>query len=152
MLDPGRGLSFCLIYRKSSQTISGKFNLKISPIQIAESITKDLKTVLSEQKGRPLSEFCLGRSGDKGDSANIGILARTDEAYAFIKKNLTAQVVKNLFQEICKGKVTRYEIDNLKALNFLLDESLGGGGTVTLRADAQGKTYAQALLRQKFDF
>ena len=140
------------IHRKLTHIVSGQFKSKEAHIQVAEKITQDLSTCLANRIGKPLSEICLGRSGDKGDTSNIGILARSDDAYAYIKKNLTAEVVKNLFQEICHGAVTRYEIDNLKALNFLLDNSLGGGGTVTLRADAQGKTYAQALLRQKFDF
>ncbi len=139
-------------HRALKETITGNFNPKDIHAQIAEKISLDLKSAMINQKGNPLSEICLGRSGDKGDTANIGLLARSEKDYAYIKKHVTAQVVKNLFQEICKGKVTRYEIDNLMALNFLLDESLGGGGTVTLRADAQGKTFAQALLRQKFDF
>ncbi|NBQ52622.1 MAG: DUF1446 domain-containing protein [Proteobacteria bacterium] len=87
--------------------------------------------------------------GDKGDMANIGIMARSSKAFAFLDQYLTAQRVKDLFQEICLGSVTRYRLPNMEGLNFLLDESLGGGGTVTLRTDAQGKTFAQALLRQK---
>ena len=63
---------------------------------------------------------------------------------------IPAQLVKDLFQELCHGRVVRHRVDNLWALNFLLEESLGGGGNMTLRADAQGKTFAQALLRQRF--
>jgi hypothetical protein len=96
----------------------------------------------------PLSTIALGRSGDKGDMANIGILARSPKAFAWLDGWLTAQRVKDLFQELCFGPVVRYKLDNMNGYNFLLDASLGGGGTLTLRTDAQGKTFAQALLRQ----
>jgi hypothetical protein len=99
--------------------------------------------------GHPLSSICLGRSGDKGDTCNIGILARSEESYNFLKQYLTADRVKNWFQELCHGKVVRYQIDGLMALNFLLESALGGGGTKTMRSDAQGKMFAQALIRQK---
>jgi hypothetical protein len=96
-----------------------------------------------------LSAICLGRSGDKGDTANIGVMARSKPAYDWLKEHLTAQVVKNMFQELCHGKVIRYEVPNMLGFNFLLEESLGGGGTLSLRTDAQGKMFAQGLLRQK---
>jgi hypothetical protein len=99
-------------------------------------------------KSVPLSTIVLGRSGDKGDMSNIGILARSPKAFAWLDSWLTAQRVKDLFQEICFGPVVRYTLDNMSGYNFLLDASLGGGGTLTLRTDAQGKTFAQALLRQ----
>jgi hypothetical protein len=76
-------------------------------------------------------------------------LARSPLAYEFLCNYLTAERVKNWFQELCLGNVTRYRLDRLRGLNFLLDKSLGGGGTVTLRTDAQGKTFSQALLRQR---
>ena len=76
-------------------------------------------------------------------------MARSSKAYEFLDSYLTAQRVKDLFQELCQGSVTRYALPNMSGFNFLLDESLGGGGTVTLRTDAQGKTFAQALLRHK---
>ena len=94
----------------------------------------------------PLSRIAHGRSGDKGDTCNIGIIARAPEAYPVIKKMLTASIVKRHFKGICKGKVTRHEVPNLGALNFLLEECLGGGGTVSLRIDAQGKTLSHALM------
>jgi len=97
-----------------------------------------------------LRELCLARSGDKGDMANIGVVARSPEIYEHLKKHLTAGVVKTWFDGICKGNVKRYELDNLQALNFLLEESLDGGGTKSLMIDAQGKTYASALLGQEF--
>ena len=140
-------------WEKVTSTQEGNFELSFSSkTQVAEKPTNSLKETLAFlAKGslHPISRIALGRSGDKGDSSNIGVLARTPKAYKFLKEILTAQVVKNLFAEICFGKVTRYTLDNLSGLNFLLEESLGGGGSVTLRSDAQGKTFAQALLRQK---
>ena len=94
----------------------------------------------------PLSRIAHGRSGDKGDTCNIGIIARTPEAYPWLKRALTATTVRRRFKGICFGKVTRHEVPNLWALNFLLEQSLGGGGTVSLRLDAQGKTLSHALL------
>jgi hypothetical protein len=94
----------------------------------------------------PLARLAHGRSGDKGDTCNIGIIARAPEIYPWLKRMLTAAVVKRRFRGICRGKVERHEVANLAALNFLLHESLGGGGTVSLRLDAQGKTLSHALL------
>ena len=131
----------------------GQFKESLVDVQVAEKVENSLDTVLqtkSDPKGIPLYEICLARSGDKGDSANIGVLARSEAAYQFIKEHLTAQVIKDLFQELCEGKVRRYCLDNLLGLNFILDQSLGGGGSCTLRSDAQGKTFSQAILRQKF--
>lgn len=98
-----------------------------------------------------LLEIAHGRSGDKGDAANIGIIAYDDNGYEIIKKNLTAERVKKHFEGICLGKVERYELPNLRALNFLLHNTLGGGGTVSLKLDAQGKTLASALLRMEIE-
>ena len=94
----------------------------------------------------PLSALAHGRSGDKGDTANIGLIARSPEIYPWLAKTMTASVVKKRFKGICLGKVERHEVPNLSALNFLMHESLGGGGTVSLRLDAQGKTLSHALL------
>lgn len=94
----------------------------------------------------PLSQLCLARSGDKGDTANIGVIARSPEIYLWMVRELTPEFVKERFFGICKGKVERHEVPNLLALNFLLHESLGGGGTLSLLLDAQGKTYSQYLL------
>jgi hypothetical protein len=96
-----------------------------------------------------LIDIAHGRSGDKGDAANIGIIAYDDEGYEIIKKYLTAERVKEYFEGICHGKVDRYEIPNIRALNFVLHNTLGGGGTVSLMHDAQGKTLASALLRME---
>jgi acyclic terpene utilization AtuA family protein len=94
----------------------------------------------------PLAALAHGRSGDKGDTCNIGVLARAPEIYPWLRRTLTAALVKRRFRGICLGRVERHEVANLGALNFLLHESLGGGGTVSLRLDAQGKTLSHALL------
>lgn len=96
-----------------------------------------------------LSNIAHGRSGDKGDAANIGIIAYSAEGYSLIEKLLTAEKVKTYFEGICFGNVERFELPNLKALNFLLHNTLGGGGTVSLKLDAQGKTLAAALLKME---
>jgi hypothetical protein len=98
-----------------------------------------------------LKNICHGRSGDKGDAANIGIIAYDEKGYEIIQKHLTAERVKKHFTGICKGEVERYELPNIRALNFLLHNTLGGGGTVSLKHDAQGKTLAAALLRMELD-
>ena len=98
-----------------------------------------------------LIDIAHGRSGDKGDAANIGIIAYDDKSYEIIKKYLTAEKVKKHFTGICKGNVNRYELPNIRALNFMLHNTLGGGGTVSLKHDAQGKTLAAALLRMELD-
>jgi hypothetical protein len=98
-----------------------------------------------------LSEIAHGRSGDKGDAANIGIIAYDTECYTIIKNKLTEEIVKKHFEGICLGKVERFELPNLRALNFLLHDTLGGGGTVSLKHDAQGKTLAAALLRMELE-
>ena len=94
----------------------------------------------------PLSKLAHARSGDKGDTANIGVIARAPEIWPWLRRTLTAALVKKRFRGICRGAVERFEVPNLWALNFLLHESLGGGGTVSLRLDAQGKTLSHALL------
>lgn len=94
----------------------------------------------------PLSRLCLARSGDKGDTANVGVIARSDAIFAWMRSRLTASFVKKRFDGVCRGKVDRAVVPNLRALNFLLHESLGGGGTLSLLLDAQGKTYSQYLL------
>lgn len=91
------------------------------------------------------------RSGDKGDTANIGLIALREEFYPILVEEVTAERVKRHFKGICKGKVERFELPNLGALNFLLHESLGGGGTLSLMTDAQGKTFSSALLRMEIE-
>jgi len=94
----------------------------------------------------PLVEIAHARSGDKGDMANIGVIARAPGIYPWLAQTLTADLVRAHFAGICEGEVVRHEVPNLWALNFLLERSLGGGGTVSLRLDAQGKTLSHALL------
>ena len=98
-----------------------------------------------------LLKLAHARSGDKGDTANVGVIALRDEFYPLLVREVTAEKVKEHFGEIVKGKVERFELPNLNALNFLLHESLGGGGTLSLMTDAQGKTFSTALLRMKID-
>lgn len=94
-----------------------------------------------------LNRVAHARSGDKGDTANVGLIALRDEFYPILVREVTAARVKEHFAGICKGEVERFELPNLGALNFLLHESLGGGGTLSLMTDAQGKTFSTALLR-----
>jgi len=94
----------------------------------------------------PLSRLCLARSGDKGDTSNVGVLARSEAIYHWMVEHITPAFVQDRFAGICKGGVERHEMPNLLACNFLLHESLGGGGTLSLILDPQGKTYAQYLL------
>jgi hypothetical protein len=94
----------------------------------------------------PLSRLCLARSGDKGDTSNVGVLARSEAIFHWMVEHITPAFVKERFAGICKGEVERHEVPNLLACNFLLHESLGGGGTLSLILDPQGKTYAQYLL------
>lgn len=98
-----------------------------------------------------LYEICHGRSGDKGDAANAGIIAFKKEDYELIKEKVTAEAVKKYFEGICFGPVERYEMPNINAINFVLHNTLGGGGTVSLKNDAQGKTIASALLMMEID-
>ncbi|HEY6951999.1 MAG TPA: hypothetical protein VI758_06305 [Bacteroidota bacterium] len=95
--------------------------------------------------------ICHGRSGDKGDTANIGLIARKEEYFPIIQKYVTAEKVREHFKGIALGPVERFELPNLWALNFLLHNALGGGGTKSLKNDAQGKTLAAALLKMEID-
>jgi hypothetical protein len=99
----------------------------------------------------PLSRIAHTRSGDKGDTANIGVIALHEKDYPILVRELTAERVKSYFGDLVQGDVTRYELPNLAALNFLLDKALGGGGTVSLRVDAQGKTLGAALLAMEIE-
>jgi hypothetical protein len=94
-----------------------------------------------------LLDIAHARSGDKGDTANVGVIALRDEWYPILVKYLTRKRVAEHFAQVIKGSVERFELPNLFALNFLLHGALGGGGTVTLRTDAQAKVYSSAMLR-----
>ena len=98
-----------------------------------------------------LTKLAHARSGDKGDTANVGLIALLPEYYPLLVREVTAARVKEHFQGICKGDVERFELPNLGALNFLLHESLGGGGTLSLMTDAQGKTFSTAMLRMQIE-
>jgi hypothetical protein len=98
-----------------------------------------------------LLDVAHARSGDKGDTANIGLIALKPEFYPILVKEVTSERVKEHFKGICRGGVERFELPNLRALNFLLHEALGGGGTLSLRTDAQAKTYGAALLRMEIE-
>ena len=98
-----------------------------------------------------LLKLAHARSGDKGDTANVGLIALREEFYPVLAREVTAARVKEHFRGICKGGVERFELPNLGALNFLLHESLGGGGTLSLMTDAQGKTFSTALLRMEIE-
>ena len=99
----------------------------------------------------PLSRIASARSGDKGEGSNIGVLARSDAAYAFLKETLTEELVRRHMHAINAGRVIRFEADNLRALNFLLTDSLGGGGSASIKTDAQGKTHGLGVLRMLMD-
>ena len=98
-----------------------------------------------------LEQVAHARSGDKGDGSNVGLIAYTEAGYEFIQQQVTAERVKAHFARICLGDVERFEVPNLKALNFLLHDSLGGGGSESVKTDAQGKTHGQALLRMELE-
>ena len=94
-----------------------------------------------------LFDLAHARSGDKGDTANVGVIALRDEYYPLLAREVTAERVKRHFGDMVKGNVERFELPNLNALNFLLHGALDGGGTLSLKTDAQGKVFSTALLR-----
>ena len=98
-----------------------------------------------------LHRIAHARSGDKGDTANVGVIALRPEYYPILVEQLTTERVKEHFRGIVHGEVERYELPNLGALNFLLHNALGGGGTVSLKTDAQGKVLSTAILRMEID-
>ena len=98
-----------------------------------------------------LGRIAHARSGDKGDASNAGLIARSPQLYEVIAREVTAERVERHFARVCRGGVTRYEVPNLLALNFLLHDALGGGGTASLLTDAQGKTHGQALLELEIE-
>ncbi|HET6271491.1 MAG TPA: hypothetical protein VFG32_00785 [Bacteroidota bacterium] len=98
-----------------------------------------------------LLDIAHARSGDKGDTGNVGVIARKREYYPLLTKYLTVDRVKKHFEGIALGKVERFDMPNLWAINFLLHEALGGGGTKSLKNDAQGKTLSSAMLRMELD-
>jgi hypothetical protein len=99
----------------------------------------------------PLARVAHCRSGDKGDVSNIGVIAYEERHYPVLLREVTAERVKAFFEGLVRGCVERFELSNLGALNFVMREALGGGGTVSLRVDAQGKTLGAALLRMEIE-
>ncbi|NNE66856.1 MAG: hypothetical protein HKN33_09840 [Pyrinomonadaceae bacterium] len=98
-----------------------------------------------------LTKIAHARSGDKGDTANVGVIAFAKEGYDVLVREVTQEKVKSHFGDLVKGDVERFELPNLGALNFLLHGALGGGGTLSLMTDAQGKTFSTALLRMQVE-
>ncbi len=109
----------------------------------------------SDRKGQRrrvrLVELAHARSGDKGDTANVGLIALKPEYYPLLVKHVTAAKVARHFKGMITGQVERYELPNLHALNFLLHGALDGGGTISLKTDAQGKVFSTALLRLEIE-
>lgn len=127
-------------------SISDHLKIPFIPTPTLSSINVHVKTIKV-----PLIQICYGRSGDKGDVANIGIIAREDKFYPWICNQLTSQFVHEFFKHFVKGTTTRYELPGIRALNFVLTKSLGGGGLSSLNIDRQGKSYAQNLLTLLID-
>ncbi len=98
-----------------------------------------------------LVDIAHARSGDKGDTANVGVIALRPELYPLLDRYVTREAVRDHFKGVITGDVERYELPNLKALNFLLHGALDGGGTLSLKTDAQGKVFSTALLRMVID-
>lgn len=98
-----------------------------------------------------LRDIAHARSGDKGDASNVGLIAASEALYEVIRREVTPERVKAHFAEVCRGAVDRYEVPNLWALNFILHDALGGGGTESLKTDAQGKTHAQGMLMMEIE-
>jgi hypothetical protein len=98
-----------------------------------------------------LSRIAHARSGDKGDTSNIGVIALRSAYYPILLREVTAERVKEYFGSLVLGEVTRFALPSLGALNFVMEQALDGGGTISLRTDAQGKTHGAALLRMRVE-
>lgn len=117
------------------------------PVAASEQGPEKSATLLhGERQTVPLLRIAHGRSGDKGDTSNIGIIARSPALYPVLQQQLTAEVVRNYFAHVVQGPVTRYALPGFNALNFTMENALGGGGIASLRYDPQGKAFAQMLL------
>ncbi len=99
----------------------------------------------------PLSRIAHARSGDKGDASNVGLIAGSPAFYEVLVREVTVERVARHFSAVCRGAVERFEVPNLLALNFLLHDALGGGGTASLLTDAQGKTHGQGMLEMEIE-
>lgn len=98
-----------------------------------------------------VGDVAMARSGDKGEDSNVGVFAHSEADYALLRAALTPERVKRHFAAICRGEVRRYELPNLLALNFILGDSLGGGGSASLKTDAQGKTHGLGILELEIE-
>ena len=103
------------------------------------------------KRTRRLVEIAHARSGDKGDTANVGLIALEAKYYPLLVRQVTAARVARHFKGMIRGPVERFELPNLHALNFLLHGALDGGGTISLKTDAQGKVFSTALLRMEIE-
>jgi len=99
-----------------------------------------------------LDKIAYARSGDKGGNSNVGIIFINNEIYKWAKEIITVNLLKKYYKSVVSGKIVRFELDNINALNFILHDSLAGGGSETLINDAQGKTHGQLLLMMEIDF
>jgi hypothetical protein len=99
----------------------------------------------------PLRRVAHARSGDKGEASNVGLIADDPRLYEVLRREVTVERVRVHFARVCRGEVERFEVPNLLALNFILHDSLGGGGTASLKSDAQGKTHGQGLLEMEIE-
>lgn len=133
-----------LVSQKMNDQTNDKLE-EISPNQTSSDFSIDNPIKVK------LLSLCLARSGDKGNTVNIGVIARSVEIYDFLKIHLNEKMVKKAFKSMVKGKVTRYELPNLLAFNFVLTEALDGGGTYSGRIDPQGKTFGSALLNLEIE-
>ena len=119
----------------------------VDPVLLAHALgsrpSNDDEIIISTVR---LGEIAHARSGDKGNNANIGVIAYTKAGYDWLERHLGSELVKGYFIDICLGKVVRYELPRIGALNFMLHEALGGGGSRSLRVDAQGKTLGRLIL------
>lgn len=131
--------------------VSVPSSVPLAPVKSNDSAPSRRSAPKGKLTRTALKQVCYARSGDKGDTANIGVVARTPEIYHWMVDYLTAERIKQYFGPICRGTVERHEVANLLAVNFLLESSLGGGGTVSLRIDPQGKTLAEALLMMQVE-
>ena len=98
-----------------------------------------------------LGQIAGARSGDKGGASNVGVIAKDSETYELLREALTTDRVAEHFSAICRGRVERFELPNLFVLNFILHDSLGGGGAASLKTDAQGKTHGLGMLYLELD-
>ena len=125
--------------------------MKRLPERVWKTIFRNQQRVTKSRKGNgmKLKEIAHARTGDKGEISNISVIPYDEKDYEMLKEKVTEERVAEYFREICHGKVTRYELDGIHALNFVLDKTLGGGVTRSLALDKHGKTLGMALLEME---